>query len=227
MQTIQKSFLSRANLAIWVILVILLIIALQGTLAEEIKIGNTVPSGLRGFLEVAVANQIWLFIKILVLVPIVVFWVLDRRRELRIALLTSLALLTGELFSSIVFLTITLAADVPGGLIRDTLIVAVINVLVFSLWYWIVDAYPLQNTAPNHTPNDLLFPQYSLSAEKFLKWAPSYLDYLFLAFTTTTAFGPTDTLPLSHRAKLLMMLQALASLIIIVVLAGRALNNMH
>jgi hypothetical protein len=225
MQSLRESFLSRINLAVWIIIVIVLIIALQGTLAAEIKIGNAIPHTVRGLLEVALANQIWLFVKILVLVPIVVFWVLDRRRELRIALLVSLTLLTAELIISILFLCLTLATDTSAvGLIRDTLVVAAINVLVFSLWYWIIDAYPLEDAPPTHIPHDFLFPQYSLTAEKFMNWEAGYFDFLFLAFTTTTAFGPTDTLPLTHRAKLLMLLQALASLIIIVVLASRALS---
>jgi len=126
-----------------------------------------------------------------------------------------------------VFLALSLADDTSRqaiGLIRDTIMVALINILVFSLWYWIIDGYPLQPQPPAHEPNDFLFPQYGNPAPKFATWSPSYLDYLFLAFTTTTAFGPTDTLPLTHRAKMLMLLQALLSLIIIVVLAGRALS---
>lgn len=227
MNTLRKTFLSRVNLTVWIFVVILLIIVLQNTLAEEIKIGMFVPRTARGFIELTLTNQIWLGVKILVLVPIVICWLLDRRRLLHTALLTSLSLLTFELLASILFLVITLASDTSRnaiGLIRDTIIVALINILVFSLWYWIVDAYPLELRPATEQPNDFLFPQYGNSFPKFAHWQPGYLDYLFLAFTTTTAFGPTDTLPLTHRAKMLMMLQAMLSLIIIVVLAGRALS---
>jgi hypothetical protein len=227
MDTLYKSFLSRVNLTVWIILVIVAIIVLQNTLAEEIKIGSVVSRNLRGAMELTLTNQIWLGVKILVLVPIIVFWLLDHRRYLRYALLVSLGLLTFELFTGITFLVISLTTDTERnaiGLIRDTIMVAIINILVFSLWYWIVDAYPLEARQPEELPNDFLFPQYGIDSPKFAKWQPQYLDYLFLAFTTTTAFGPTDTLPLTHRAKMLMMLQALLSLIIIVVLAGRALS---
>jgi len=55
-------------------------------------------------------------------------------------------------------------------------------------------------------------------------WSPGFLDYLFLAFNTSTAFSPTDTASLSRRAKLLMMVQALPSLVILAVLVSRAIN---
>lgn len=227
MDTLRKSFLSRVNLTVWILLLIGLVIVLQNTLAEEIKIGAFVPHTLRGVIEVGLTNQIWLGVKIFALVPIVVFWLLGRTRALRYALLVSLALLTLELLSSVLFLVLSLAADTSRqavGLIRDTITVALINILIFSLWYWVIDAAPSQPRPAVPPPNDFLFPQYNLTSAKFAAWQPQYLDYLFLAFTTTTAFGPTDTLPLTHRAKMLMMLQASLSLIIIVVLAGRALS---
>lgn len=227
MNSLYKSFVSRVNLTVWILLVIALIVILQNTLAEEIKIGAFVPRNLRGAVELALTNQIWFVVKILVLVPIIAFWLANRRKPLRYALLVSLALLTFELLASVLFLAISLAADTSRnavGLIRDTIIVALLNILIFSLWYWITDAYPLEPRAPTEVPNDFLFPQYNITAPQFANWQPTYLDYLFLAFTTTTAFGPTDTLPLTHRAKMLMMLQAFLSLLIIVVLAGRALS---
>jgi hypothetical protein len=227
MDIIRKFLYARVNLTVWIFVVILVIIVLQDALADEVSIGAFIPHTMRGMMEVALTNQIWLAIKLLVLVPIVIFWALDRRKQLRYALILSLSLLTFELFVSVFFLALSLAEDTASqaiGLIRDTVIVAAINVLVFSLWYWLIDAYPLEPQPPAHEPNDLLFPQYSNVSAKFATWQPGYPDYLFVAFTASTAFGPTDTLPLTHRAKMLMMIQALLSLIIIVVLAGRALS---
>jgi hypothetical protein len=57
-------------------------------------------------------------------------------------------------------------------------------------------------------------------------WAPAYADYLFLAFTTARAFSPTDTVPLTARAKMLMMIQALLSLVTIVIVAARAVGRL-
>ncbi len=73
-------------------------------------------------------------------------------------------------------------------------------------------------------PWDFLFPQRSFAIPQFDNWVPEYFDYLFLAFSTTFTFGPTDTLPLSQRAKLLMLLQVTISVINITVLAAFALS---
>ena len=56
------------------------------------------------------------------------------------------------------------------------------------------------------------------------KWSPNFVDYLFIAFNTSTAFSPTDTAPVTRWAKGLMMLQSLISLTIVVLLAARAVN---
>jgi hypothetical protein len=105
------------------------------------------------------------------------------------------------------------------------------NILVFASWYWRLDAGGPHSRAltPGHTDGAFLFPQMTMSPE--LKtaageedWSPNFIDYLFLAFTTSTAFSPTDTPPLSRWAKLLMITQAMISLLVIALLAGRAVN---
>ena len=58
------------------------------------------------------------------------------------------------------------------------------------------------------------------------QWRPGFVDYLFLAFNTSTAFSPTDTLVLSRRAKALMMAQSLVSLVVVAFLAARAINTL-
>jgi hypothetical protein len=108
------------------------------------------------------------------------------------------------------------------------------NVIVFASWYWRLDG-----GGPNererrdaHTRGAFLFPQMTLtspsdgdvSMAEEEGWRPSFVDYLFLAFNTSTAFSPTDVPPLSSWAKIAMMLQSLISLATVVVLAGRAVN---
>ncbi|HEV7666587.1 MAG TPA: hypothetical protein VGQ62_23840, partial [Chloroflexota bacterium] len=68
------------------------------------------------------------------------------------------------------------------------------------------------------------FPQTILGDGKPVDWLPDFLDYLFLAFNTSTAFSPTDTMILARRAKLLMMYQSMVSLVTVVVLVARAIN---
>ena len=60
--------------------------------------------------------------------------------------------------------------------------------------------------------------------ERLKDWSPGFIDYLFLSFTNATAFSPTDTMPLSPRAKLLMMAEASLSLLTIALVAARAVN---
>ena len=55
-------------------------------------------------------------------------------------------------------------------------------------------------------------------------WSPNFIDYLFLAFNTSTAFSPTDAMVLSRWAKILMMIQAILSLLVIAILGARAVN---
>jgi hypothetical protein len=118
--------------------------------------------------------------------------------------------------------------------LRSATILWTINVIVFAGWYWRLDG-----GGPNererqkaHTRGAFLFPQMTEAAPgasdttiaEHTAWRPSFVDYLFLAFNTSTAFSPTDVPVLSPKAKLAMMLQSIISLTTIVLLAGRAVN---
>ena len=105
------------------------------------------------------------------------------------------------------------------------------NILVFASWYWRLDAGGphMRDLMPGHTDGAFLFPQMTMPPEAKLaagehEWAPNFVDYLFLAFNTSTAFSPTDVPVLSRWAKGLMMIQALISLTVLALLAARAVN---
>ena len=100
-----------------------------------------------------------------------------------------------------------------------------INVLVFALWYWQLDCGgPLRRrTEPSHE-RDFLFPQQTLGDVLPTPWQPSFVDYLYVSYTNASAFSPTDTMPLSHWAKLLMLVQSVASLLLAIMVAARAVN---
>jgi hypothetical protein len=105
------------------------------------------------------------------------------------------------------------------------------NILVFASWYWRLDAGgPHERSrTPGHTDGAFLFPQMTMDpAAKVAagehNWEPNFVDYLFLAFNTSTAFSPTDVPVLSRWAKILMMVQSVISLLVIALLAGRAVN---
>jgi uncharacterized membrane protein len=110
-----------------------------------------------------------------------------------------------------------------GDLLRDAALLWASNVLVFALWYWELDGGGPAHR--HHGQHDFLFPQMTIQ-HKANEWTPEFLDYLFLAFNTSTAFSPTDTMVLARRAKVLMMVQSLISLVTIAVLAARAINTL-
>jgi uncharacterized membrane protein len=101
------------------------------------------------------------------------------------------------------------------------------NVIVFGLWYWELDrGGPSARQSPSHHRPDFLFPQMSTPGSS-PGWAPSFLDYFYTSFTNATAFSPTDTMPLTAWAKMLMMLQSLASLVTVAVVVSRAVNILN
>jgi hypothetical protein len=118
----------------------------------------------------------------------------------------------------------------PLALLRSAAALWITNVLVFASWYWRLDAGGphARNLNACHTKGDFLFPQMTLApgSQKPLDpaWSPGFVDYLFLAFNTSTAFSPTDSPVLSRWAKVAMMVQSSISLVTLALLAARAVN---
>jgi uncharacterized membrane protein len=99
------------------------------------------------------------------------------------------------------------------------------NVIVFSMLYWHIDCGgPEAQANDADRKPDWFFPQTGAPEVAPPDWRPTYVDYLFLSFTAATAFSPTDVLPLTPRAKILMMLESAVSLSTLVVVASRAIN---
>jgi hypothetical protein len=99
------------------------------------------------------------------------------------------------------------------------------NILTFALWYFEVDGGgPAHRHATRCGSSDFAFPQKVLGGDDLANWLPDFVDYVFLAFNTNTAFSPTDTMVLARRAKLMMMYQSVLSLVTVVVLVARAIN---
>lgn len=136
-------------------------------------------------------------------------------------------LTTAMMVGSVVLLIKTLPEhkETPGALLRSASALWITNVLVFAAWYWRLDAGgPHQrDLRSHHHEGAFLFPQMTM---RHATWSPQFVDYLFLAFNTSTALSPADTQALSRWAKLLMMTQALISLTIIVLLVARSVNIM-
>ena len=165
----------------------------------------------------------------LLLVPSIVAHVfgrhgLDQALGYGISVVVTLALVAS--LGSLVFV-LESQQQPPPELLRSACILWVTNILVFALWYWRLDAGGphARDTRGAHTAGAFFFPQMMQGAPKEDRnWTPNFVDYLFLAFCTSTAFSPTDTPVLTRWAKVLTMLQASFSLVCIIVLAARAVG---
>jgi hypothetical protein len=167
------------------------------------------------------------FIAVL-MIPIVVS---DRRGSHHITRALTFAangVITLAMIASLVHLIrgILQHSQAPQTLLRSAVALWISNILVFALWYWKLDGGgPLRRERSGMAKTSFLFPQMmARPAEGAPPWAPHFVDYLFLAFNTSTAFSPTDTAVLSRWAKLGMMLQSLISLTVIALIAARAVN---
>jgi uncharacterized membrane protein len=143
------------------------------------------------------------------------------------------AVLTMAMMVSVVLLIRALPArkESPTALLLSAASLWFTNVLVFALWYWRLDAGgPHRRDARvTQSPSAFLFPQMTMlpdikEAAGQSGWSPHFLDYVFLAFNTSTAFSPTDTPVLTRWGKTLMMLQSIISLMVLALLAARAVN---
>ena len=154
--------------------------------------------------------------------------------------LTSLGLLVRKLLRGL---------DTDGRtLILSALAIWVTNVIVFALWFWEFDGGgPVPRRASPDGRRDFLFPQIQLQQDetevlardaelvelgklaqprqpKYVGWLPDFVDYFYVSFTNATAFSPTDTMPLSRWAKMLMLVQSGAALLTVALIAARAVN---
>jgi hypothetical protein len=112
-----------------------------------------------------------------------------------------------------------------GRLLVAALLVLLVNVVTFALLYWQLDGGGPAGRAAEQAPfPDFQFAQMATEGLAAPGWRPHFGDHLFVAFTTLVAFSPTDTLPLTLRAKGLMALQSMISLVVLVVVLARVIN---
>ncbi|HEU4348773.1 MAG TPA: hypothetical protein VFR35_13420 [Actinoplanes sp.] len=198
---------------------ILVLIGLQWTLPEQLSLGPR-----------------WLLPSIEVVLIAVLMAANPRRIEPGRAWLRPLSLmLIGVASLGTAGAVWRLVAEITGGhepgsaadLLSSGGGIWLINVLVFAVWYWEADrGGPMKRGLGEQQRPDLLFPQMGIP-ELAREWEPQFIDYLYLAFTNSTAFSPTDTLPLARWAKALMMLQAVLSLLVAALVVAKAVNALQ
>lgn len=173
-----------------------------------------------------------LLVIIVLLIPAIIARMKDRHHLNQVLGYIVNGVITLALISSLVLLVRALPTrqETPSELLLSAASLWITNILVFALWYWRLDAGGPnhRDLRPGHPDGAFLFPQMmsdeAKAATNTSLWSPNFVDYLFLAFNTSTALSPTDVPILSRWAKLLMMVQALISLTVIVLLAARAIN---
>jgi hypothetical protein len=172
---------------------------------------------------------VWGAAKLLVVIPAILFWLLDHVRAYYTTLLLSMIVVTIELLANVVLLVadpVVNSWQAGYYLMRDNILLVLININVFALWYYVVEG-PIWRVSGVTGKQlwDFLFPQRAATVPGYENWSPRFVDYWFLALVTSFTFGPADTLPLSRRAKLLMALEIIVSVLTISVLLGRALST--
>ena len=99
------------------------------------------------------------------------------------------------------------------------------NVIAFGLWYWAFDrGGPVRRLRPDPPPPDFQFPQMENPQLAAPRWQPELVDYVYVSFTNSLAFSPTDAMPLSRWAKLLMLFESALSALTVLLVAARAVN---
>ena len=178
-------------------------------------------------------NWLVLILVAVLAIPTVMFNRQGSRRTSLIFGYAANALVTVSTIASLLLLISRLPEhkESPPALLISAGALWICNILVFACWYWRLDAggphrRDLQNS---HTDGAFLFPQMVLDPQLRREmgeeqWRPGFVDYLFLAYNTSTAFSPTDVPVLSRWAKVLMMVQATISLATVALLAARAVN---
>jgi hypothetical protein len=140
---------------------------------------------------------------------------------------------TLALIGSVILLVRALPShrETPLQLLRSGGLLWLTNVIVFALWYWRLDGGgpTLRDKENKFGSTSFFFPQ--MQIEKIERgrfgaerWRPRFVDYLFVAFTQSSTFGPTDAPLLARWAKILTMIQALISLTIVILLIARAVG---
>ena len=177
----------------------------------------------------------WLILALvsLLLIPTTIFRTMQRQTLHRLFAYGVLGVITSAMLMSVVLLIRSLLnhSIQPAALLRAAAMLWVSNVLVFASWYWRLDGGgPHERSRRGaHEDGAFLFPQMMMTKEQRRQmgednWSPGFVDYLFLAFNTSTAFSPTDVPVLSRWAKSMMIVQSMISLATVVLLAARAVN---
>jgi hypothetical protein len=206
-----------------VVLVMFLITALQGGIFYSVELGplrKLESTALR-----TIATGLYA-LRIALLLLLAMLWALNRKRALFRTIIAANTYFTLALLVDVIALMAVLGGlrKAAPSLLIDAALMSVSNMLIFSIWYWIIDPPGIEDERHGEAAWAFLFPQRDGSLPHYGSWSPEYADYLFIGFTTNFAFSPTDALPLTRTAKMLMLLQGAISVVTVTGIAGGAIN---
>jgi len=202
-----------------VVTVVLLVIILQYLLPDELGLG--------------IQHQICITEALLAAILMVISPKRINRHHLptRILGLTLTSVMTlSNTASAVLLINLLIGGDVKDShkLLLSGTSIWLTNIIIFSLWFWDLDrGGPGSRAEAIHQHPDFIFPQMSDPNYAPNDWHPNFFDYLYTSFTNASAFSPTDVMPLTRWAKMLMMLQSLTSLLIVALVVARAVNILN
>lgn len=180
-------------------------------------------------------NKVWLVIPELILALTLILVTNDGysgfsrvRRNLALTLVVIIAAI--NIFSLILLIDALLFGhSVINGhsLLINGFVIYVTNVFMFALWYWEMDGGGPDRRTEGQRQRDFIFPQMIHRTYAGEDWLPGFTDYLYLSTTNVTNFASADTQPITHRAKLMMMVQALVAVVTVVLVLAHAINTLQ
>jgi len=150
---------------------------------------------------------------------------LGHRRTVALALLAVVSLANAVLLLAVIASLVRGDEKSGAQLLLKAITVWTTNTIAFGLWYWAFDrGGPVHRLRPDPPPPDFQFPQMENPQLAAPGWRPQLVDYLYVSFTNSIAFSPTDAMPLSRWAKLLMLAESALSSLTLLLVAARAVN---
>jgi uncharacterized membrane protein len=150
---------------------------------------------------------------------------LGHRRNVALALLAVISLENAVALVALIASLVEGKETSGGQLLLKGLTIWSTNVIAYALWFWGIDrGGPVRRGRPNPPSPDFQFPQMENPGLAAPGWYPQLFDYIYVSFTNSVAFSPTDAMPLTRRAKLLMLSESAVSAVTILLVAARAVN---
>jgi len=177
----------------------------------------------------------WLVLAVpeaILVIPLAAAWpgfsfdlMFGRRRRISVVLIWLIGVGNGLLLVALLAALLTGRETNGAELLFKAAAIWSTNVIAFGLAYWELDrGGPVRRRMPDPPAPDFQYPQMENPELVPAGWTPHLIDYAYVSFTNAIAFSPTDAMPLSRRAKLLMALESAASIVTLLLVAARAVN---